>query len=322
MSEKTKDIDTQELLTKSHVTAYVDILGWRSITQAGVNDILQKVVIAKEQGRTVTISDLSGQEQLRLSDYAQQISIARRINTSIQELLTDLRPWMVPGPPVGCHSSRNFWENRHATFVRVSDGIFIHSTSYSTITYVVSEVLKRGLKSEVLLRAGLSLGYVEHRDHQCPSDLDSRSHDISLFGTGITTAYCAESSVKGTGVRAIVHPELAKILRLDTEVRDDLLNTRCGNPAKDTIEYRWWRDHRRVGMTDQERDLLTSWSRSDMEDLLTRLRSSDKFAWNREQKGQKAINDTKQVLSTAIEELDSDETDVTFYHRDAAEKES
>jgi len=217
---------------------------------------------------------------------------------------------MVPEPLVGRsvrQSSRSFWENRHVTFVRVSDGIFIHSTSYSTITYVVSEVLKRGLTSGVLLRAGLSLGFVEHLDHPCPSGLDSRSHDISLFGTGITTAYCAESSVKGTGVRAIVHPELAKIIRLDTEVSNDLLNTRCGNHEKEIIEYPWWRDHWRVGMSDQERELLTSWSRSDIEDLLTRLRSSDEFAWNRNnKKGQRAINDTMQVLSTAIKELDDD----------------
>ena len=306
MSLITKDIDIQELLDKSRVTAYVDILGWGSITQARVNDILRKAAIAEEQDKNVTISD---HEQQRLLDYAKQLTIARMIDASIQKILTDLRRWMVPKPPVRPsvrHSSRNFWENLHATFVRVSDGIFIHSTSYSTITYVVSEVLKRGLKSGVLLRAGLSLGYVEHRDHRCPSYLDSRSHDISLFGTGITTAYCAESSVKGTGVRAIVHPELAEILRKDPEVRDALQNTRCGDPAKDTIEYRWWRDHRLNGMTDQEREPLTGWSRSDIEGLITRIRFSDEFAWNRNENGRKHIDDTIKVLTTAIEELDSD----------------
>ncbi len=50
MVSEPNNVNIEELIAKTHVTAFIDILGWSAITQANINDIFRKVVIAKEEG--------------------------------------------------------------------------------------------------------------------------------------------------------------------------------------------------------------------------------------------------------------------------------
>lgn len=295
--------DFEALLAASRVTAFVDILGWGVLTSGSINDILRKTALAAEGGEQPM---LTSDERQRLSEYEEHLKIARRIDREVQHILKTLRDWMVPetvGGRTAARQARNFWGNRHATFVRVSDCIFMQSTSFSILTAVVSELLKRGLKAGVLMRAGLSLGYVMHVDHPSPPDVDVRSHDISLYGSGMTSAVKAESSARKTGVRTIVHPQLTEILHADGGY--ELLESHCGTPPNDIVEFPWWRDQWRVGMSDQDRERLTAWSQEDVVSIIDALRSSPLFTWNRCGEGQLAVDDTLLVLQQALIELSS-----------------
>jgi hypothetical protein len=266
------------------ITSFIDVLGWGSLTQ-GVPLLTFRRMARPE---SLTLREVTHAKRLAAS-----IDTAHRINRTIQEILTELHGLCVPIDDIaGASSAASFFRKRHVVFVRASDCIFTTSSSYPMTTVFVSEMLKRGLSRGVLLRAGISAGFVHHVEDPVVG-ADPRARDISIFGDGITTAVEAEKLRKGSGVRSWCHSRLPHMLS-DPRWRAASLRHARGQPW----EIKWWHDFRTV-WNGEPAEHVTPVTDEWLADTAARLRRAPEFAWNRRTpKGRITVDDTVALLDS------------------------
>jgi hypothetical protein len=149
-------MDPKTLSDHFRVTAFVDILGWSSLTK-GIDSLT-----LRRMKRDERLSQTEREDAARL---CRQVEIASHLDNAVRKILEELEDFAVPERDVeGLPDAKAFWENRHVTFVRSSDSIFLHSSHYRWIVAVVSELFKRGLSHGIMFRAGISCGVVIHFD--------------------------------------------------------------------------------------------------------------------------------------------------------------
>jgi hypothetical protein len=281
-----------DTLTRSfRVTGFVDILGWASLTDGIDSRMLRRVKRAE---------DLSLPEREEVERLSNQVEVATRLDRAVRLILRQLQCFSIPERDVeGSPNAQRFWKNHHATFVRVSDSIFVHSSSYRTVVTVVSELLKRGLLHGIMFRAGISCGIVVHLEQDGSVELDPRTRDISMFGDGITTAVAAEKAGKGLGVRVLVHSRVRSLL---SDPMDLSIVRACATQSPDvTDELCWWNDFANL-YTDMEHiETCTHSTREWLESTACRLEVHQDYNWNRlSTRGRVPLQDTVTLLRNAI----------------------
>lgn len=278
--------DYRDLADAFQVTAFIDVLGWGSITAGIPLRVLRRI----RQGEILTEED----EQL-----AQKLSAsrahARRLDQKIRTILGELHELARPADPVsGSRHASAYLRNSHITYVRASDCVMAHSSSFRMMSIFVSEMLKGGLNHGILFRAGLAAGLVDHAEEPPVRAVDSKTRNITYIGDAATSAVTAESSQSGTGVHAWLCPRVLELL----DVRDEALATM--RPG--VIELAWWDDFRKrwpngLGVR-HSTTLPDSW----FDATITRLQSAPEFSWNREsEKGRAAVDDTISLLRSIRE---------------------
>lgn len=275
------------LTRHSRITAFVDILGWGSIT-TGVDSLALRRLASKD--------DLSPEDNEKISRLHSDTAIATRLDSAARQILIDLEPLAVPEKNIsGAADAREFWENRHNTFIRSSDNIFIHGTSFRVVAAFVSELLRRGLDHGILFRAGISCGLVYHSEPPGPERLDPRSRSISIFGDGITSAVYSERAGTGRGVRAFIHSRLLSLLK-----EDDTAVLRAISTDKvdvHTAELRWWCDFAEIWPNTKLTEFCSSPIDQWISDTVYRLENDEMFDWNRKSEhGRIRLQDTKHLL--------------------------
>ena len=285
---KTLSKDIQDLVDSTGVTAYLDVLGW-----GGLTPILAKCARKPRE--------ISAEEEQRLQIYQQRLSVASQIDQAVHKIITELSEFTAKESGTWVtEPERRFIEGRHTTIVRVSDSVFVHSTSFSNLAAVVAEFIKRGLKRGVMFRAGLAFGHVKHFGYPNGPTADSRQQDISFFGDGITSAVNAEKACKGHGVMAAIHPDLLCLLEANDLkiVRPDPgLPPGFGSPA-------WWMDFSEVWRGSRAARLTSAWSVDDLNEVVVALLSGPDFEWNRvDDRGKVKVQNTIDVLLRVREEF-------------------
>jgi hypothetical protein len=274
------------------ITAFVDVLGWSALTEGIDSLVLRRM--KREQSLTPQQT-----EQARL--LSDRVSRARRLDGEVSTIIRELRALAVPaGDVAGVADAVHFWENRHVTFVRFSDNIFLHSSSPKLMMLFVSELLKRGLERGLLLRAGLSCGVAVHVEPESDGGLDARSRDVSLFGDGITTAVAAERAGSGQGVRVLVHRRLATLLGDDLQVLVRPVITRNEHVDR---EFLWWADFRDLWPDTESVEIVTACSNEWIDRVHKLLADDPIYDWNRRTRdGADRIRDTSELLRRVLEE--------------------
>ncbi len=268
------------------MTAFIDILGWGSLTK-GIPLLTLRHMKRGER--------LDAAEREHATWLRGRVQVAHRINTGLREILSELHGLCTPmNDVVGAPSAVHFLENSHVTFVRASDCIFAHSSSFQNLSVFASELLKRGLDRGILLRAGIAGGIVHHADDAVTGLSDVRSRDISLFGDAITNAVHAETSVPGSGVRAWFHRDLPALF---TESFEPAVQRRRGRRS----ELRWWHDFHGLwsngSAAEYARPVEPVWLKS----TIARLESGQEFAWNRESaSGRRRVKSTIALLHEVL----------------------
>ncbi len=282
------------------VTAFVDVLGWGSLTDGIDSLTLRKM----KRSDSLTESERELAEVL-----TRKVQLAHRLDAAVVKILHDLEAFGEPTRDVlGEPGAKHFWENRHVTFVRSSDNIFLHSASFKGVVAVVTELLKRGLDQGLLFRAGLSCGVVLHIDHAASPRLDPRSRDISLFGDGITTAVSTEKAGSGCGVHAFIHNRLMSLLR-----DEHLLITRPHSTSTPEVqdELCWWKDLAAHWPDTESIGACIPPTKAWFDSAASRLLTHDDFAWNRAStSGRLRVDDTLEIVRAASAELEA-ETEAT-----------
>lgn len=274
------------------VVAFVDVLGWSALT-GGIDTLTLRKMARK--------ASLSPEERAEAERLAVQMQRARQLDGTVSQVIRDLRALAKPlESVVGEPGAVRFWQNRHITFVRFSDNVFLHSSSPKWVVLFLSELLKRGLERGLLFRAGLSAGAMVHEEPGSDPDLDPRSRDVSLFGDAITTAVAAEKAGSGRGVRAFVHQRLADLLGDDLSFLLRPTET-CDRCVKH--ELAWWSDFRdrwpRTGGTEIATRTTEEWLERMRESLL----HDAMYEWNRNSThGSKRLEDTEHLLGTILAE--------------------
>jgi hypothetical protein len=275
-----------ELSSSFRVTAFIDILGWGSLTEGIPTRVLRRMKRAES---------LDDHEKAYGERLVAQVNRARAIDDATRAILTGLNEICAPADAVGGPGSlRQFWEHQHVVFLRASDCIFAHSASFQNLALFVSELLKRGLNSGILFRAGISAGFVQHLEAALTGSPDVRSRSISLFGDGITSATKAESASRGCGVRALIHERVQSILG---EALGHSVHDFSQGPAYANTQLRWWMDFSTIWAGNKHLHLVSPVTREWLECTIHELSSGDQFGWNRETaNGRRPIDDTVMLL--------------------------
>lgn len=283
-------------------TAFVDVLGWRSLTYRQDTELLSKYADALFQRTTPAFT---GTEIRSLDESAKKFWTAADLDATISIILDELQYYFKP-IPTSCAKQtpefvKSYYNHQHVTFVRASDSIFLLSTDLSRLLRVVSEIFKRAMIKGLLLRAGISVGPVQHSTITAGPALDPECINISIFGGGITTA--VETEKQSGGMRVYIHPDIFNLVEGSADYAPHIL-TRKSWFRRKTHELRWWKDFWQVGMNDTEAMLLTEWTKQDIEKQTGRLYTDHKFEWNRRSKdGRKKLRDTKSALQVAANDL-------------------
>lgn len=280
------------LSSSFRVTAFIDILGWGSLTEGIPTRVLRRMKRAES---------LDDAEKTYAEHLVAQVSRARAIDDSTRGILTGLSEICAPAEAVGGPGSlRQFWENQHVVFLRASDCIFAHSASFQNLALFVSELLKRGLNSGILFRAGISGGFVQHLEAPLVGSPDARSRSLSLFGDGITSATKAESSSRGCGVRALIHERVQSILG---EALGHAVDDFPQGVADVNTQLRWWMDFSTIWAGNRHLHLVSPVTQEWLESTIQELSSGDQFRWNRETpNGRRPIDDTVMLLRELLDQ--------------------
>lgn len=102
--------DFSELSSSFRVTAFVDILGWGSLTEGIPTRVLRRMKRAES---------LDDHEKTYGERLVAQVNRARAIDDATRAILTGLSEICAPAEAVGGPGSlRQFWENQHVVFLR------------------------------------------------------------------------------------------------------------------------------------------------------------------------------------------------------------
>ena len=279
------ELNYKALSEHFRVTAFVDVLGWSELT-GGIDSL---VLRRMRREASLRPDEVEAAERLK-----GQIATATRLDGTIQRIIGELRALATPLSDVkGVPDAKRFFENRHVTFVRSSDNIFLHSASFRWTSLFVSELMKRGLNQGLLMRAGISCGVVVHSQAAASLALDPRSQDISIFGDGITTAVAAEKAAHGLGERALIHGRLLDLIG-DHDV-DAIEKTLLAE--HEIHQLRWWADFAELWPDAEWVEECTRPTKGWFDETLMRLRTHPDFDWNRRSpKGRTKIEDTILLL--------------------------
>lgn len=300
MGEIMSGLTIPDLYRAQEIVAYLDVLGWRSLTRCPpevFRELRNHARAHERPGETGPVSPA-------LEDYRKSMERAIAIDIKLRDILRDLRTLTRPLP-----TQRDpYWRRAHVTFVHLSDGIFLHSTAYAAVFACVAEIMKRSLQSGVLVRGGLAIGFVRHRMEPLDGDRDSRSFSHSLVGTGVSSAVAAEKGPKrdddfvtSPGARVFVDDGLAELIRNEEQGESVGLLSEYGSVL---TELAWWGVPEEHRAHHNEEGRPTRWTRGDVRALIEALRVSPEFAWNRDSMdGQRKLEDTIQVLRRAERDL-------------------
>lgn len=274
-----------EFKDKFAVTAFIDVLGWSSLT-AGISLLVLRKIA---QGRP-----LSDEEHGQVEDLRKNRRVALDLDVRIDAILSELEGLADPIDEImGMSDGDRFLERRHITYLRFSDSIFAHSSSLQYMEVFVSELLKRALDRGILLRAGMSGGLIEHSDASRSGRRDPRTRSITIIGDGITTAVKAEGSEKGAGVHAWISPRLYELLH---DGEDPI-----GQVGHESLELHWWTDFTKAWPAHRAgREFAAPIDAGWIDDTIRRLESASEFEWNRSNPdGQEKVDDTIALLQAA-----------------------
>ncbi|MGZ3779793.1 MAG: hypothetical protein ACXVCY_04095 [Pseudobdellovibrionaceae bacterium] len=132
------------------------------------------------------------------------------------------------------YKSAYVWHNEipegSVNFAYMSDCAIIYSNSLTHLFEILSAIFGSAVTWAVPIRGGITIGSLHHSEW-----IERPGTGISLYGNALTQAVELEKSVKGSGMRLWLDPDVVRIA-VEIGLKDKIIPERCGKPA----ELKWW----------------------------------------------------------------------------------